>query len=138
MGHFLGNDMNKDIAYYLNLPYTIEVTHGVLAEKNQEYWFASVQELPGCMTEAESFAELEGMIQDAIASWVEDALADGDPIPEPRAADAYGGKLIATLPRTLHRDMAKAAEKEGVTLNAFVNMAIAHSVERKLAETSPG
>ena len=130
--------MSKDIAYYLTLPYTIEVTHGVLAEENQEYWFASVQELPGCMTEAESFAELEGMIQDAIASWVEDALTDGDPIPEPRAADDYGDKLIATLPRALHRDMTKAAEKEGVSLNAFVNMAIAHSVERKLAETNLG
>ena len=66
--------MEKDIAYYLSLPYTIEVIHNKQSEDGAVYWFARVRELPGCMTEAESFGALDSMIQDVMSTWLEDAL----------------------------------------------------------------
>jgi antitoxin HicB len=112
--------MTKDAAYYLSLPYTIE--DGVA------YWFARVRELPGCMTEAERFEQLDGMIQEAMTSWLEDALADGDPIPEPRPVEEYSGKFVIRLPRSLHRDLVETAVQEGVSLNAFITAALARAV----------
>lgn len=120
--------MEKDITYYLSLPYTIEVIHNKQSEDGAVYWFARVRELPGCMTEADSFEALDGMIQEAMTAWLEDALADGDPIPEPRPAEEYSGKFVIRLPRSLHRDLAQTAVQEGVSLNAFVTAALARAV----------
>ena len=75
--------LDDELVYYFNLPYTVE------ARRTAEGYFAKVLELPGCMTWAESFEELETMIEDALATWIWDALEDGDPIPEPQETSGY-------------------------------------------------
>ncbi|MFW6097568.1 MAG: toxin-antitoxin system HicB family antitoxin [Chloroflexota bacterium] len=130
----------RDLNYYLSLPYTIEVLREEDDEDGDETWFASVRELPGCMTEADSFAELGEMIRDAMAVWIEDALEDGDPVPEPRPLDDYSGKFVVRVPRSLHRDLTQSAEREGVSLNSFANMALTQGVSGPgpaAATTSP-
>lgn len=120
--------MKKDLDYYLSLPYTIEIVHNRQADNEPAYWFARVRELPGCMTEAENFEALDALIHDAMATWLEDALADGDPIPEPRPIEEYSGKFVIRLPRSLHRDLAQKALQEGVSLNAFITAALARAL----------
>jgi antitoxin HicB len=119
--------MEKDVDYYLSLPYTIEVVREP-DEGDGETWFARVLELPGCMTEADSFAELGEMIQDAMAAWIDIALEDGQAIPEPRPVDDYSGKFVVRVSRSLHRDLVQAAEREGVSLNAWISQVLAQSV----------
>ena len=41
-------------------------------------WFISIDELPGCMTCADTFWETLEMIQDAMCSWLEIQVEDGD------------------------------------------------------------
>jgi antitoxin HicB len=108
----------KNLAYYINLPYTIEITQD--HSEDNPGWVARVKELPGCITQADSFDELEAMIKDAICSWIEVALEDGIPIPEPRLEDEYSGKFVVRLPKSLHRDLVERSEDEGVSLNTFV------------------
>ncbi len=120
--------MSKDLSYYLTLPYTIEIVHHPRPETGVGYWFARVRELPGCMTEAESFESLEAMIQDAMTTWLEDALNDGEVIPEPRPLQEYSGRFVVRLPRTLHRDLVHMADQEGVSLNATITAALARAV----------
>lgn len=76
---------------YLALPYTIEV----VKDEGEEYsgWFARVVELPGCMTQADTFAELSEMIRDAMTGWLETALEDGETIPLPRTVEDYSGRV---------------------------------------------
>ena len=119
--------LEEKLAYYLALPYTIEVIRET-DEEGQETWFARVIELPGCMTEADDFAELETMIQDAMISWIETALEDGQPIPEPQPTAKYSGKFVVRVPKSLHRELAEMAEREGVSLNALVNVALGRAV----------
>jgi predicted HicB family RNase H-like nuclease len=38
------------------------------------------------------------------------------------------------VPRSLHRDLARAAKQEGVSLNQFVNVALARAVGRIQSE----
>lgn len=70
--------MNKDLAYYLSLPYTIEVVR-----EADDVWFAQVKELRGCATQTETWENVYPMIREAMALWIETALDYKQPIPEP-------------------------------------------------------
>ena len=72
--------MNKTLDYYLSLPYTIEVT------PDDGAWFAQVKELPGCMTEVDTWEEILPAIEEAKYLWLELAFERGRPIPEPVGA----------------------------------------------------
>lgn len=72
--------MNKDLAYYLGLPYTIELT-----PDKDGYWFACIPLLVGCMTNGHSRADALEMLDDAKRLWLETALELGKAIPEPEA-----------------------------------------------------
>jgi antitoxin HicB len=63
---------------YLSLPYTMRVTPDPAGG-----YVASVEELPGCITQAESWDELAAMIHDAMRGWIALRLEDGLPVPEP-------------------------------------------------------
>lgn len=68
------------------------------------------------------------MIQDAMRAWLETALEQGIEVPEPRPAEEYSGKFVARVPKSLHRELAETAAREGVSLNALVNAALAKAV----------
>jgi antitoxin HicB len=111
---------------YLALPYTIEVVKD--ESDNYSGWFARVVELPGCMTQADTFAELSEMIQEAMVAWIETALEDGQSIPLPRSVEAYSGRFVVRIPKSLHRELVERAEREGVSLNTLVNVALGKAV----------
>lgn len=118
----------KDLAYYLALPYTIE-----LVREEDAAWFARVVELPGCISEGDSAEDAAGMIQDAMAGWIELALEDGRAIPEPKPREEYSGKFVVRVPRSLHRDLVEAAAREQVSLNQFIATELARAVGRPAA-----
>lgn len=115
----------KELAYYLALPYTIE-----LIREEDATWFARVVELPGCLSAGDSAEDAAGMIQDAMAGWIELALEDGRSIPEPKPREEYSGKFVVRVPRSLHRDLVEAAAKEQVSLNQFIATELARAVGR--------
>jgi len=79
---------NKDLAYYMALPYGI-----TLIPDEDGYWFAEIPLLKGCVTNGNSQADALEMIEDAKLAWLTAALQLGLPIPEPRkhkASEAWG------------------------------------------------
>lgn len=76
--------MNKDIKYYMNLPYEIRVAPP--SEPDGD-WFAEIPLLPICMTQAPKDKLLD-MIEEAKELWLELALEAGDEIPEPKKEPA--------------------------------------------------
>jgi predicted RNase H-like HicB family nuclease len=71
------NSMEKDIKYYLSLPYT-----KVLIEDEDGSVFAKIEELHGCMTVGDNQEEALEMLEDALCAWLEVALEMGKKIPE--------------------------------------------------------
>ena len=69
----------KNIDYYMSLPYTIE-----LIPEPEGGWFVGVKELPGCMTDVNTPEEAVSEIRAVMHGWLEIALEEGHPIPEPR------------------------------------------------------
>lgn len=125
--------MEKNVEYYLNLPYTYE-----LHPDPDAGWFVRVKELPGCMSQADSPEEAMSNIREVLPLWLETALEDGYAIPEPRPVEEYSGKFVVRVPRSLHRELAETAEREGVSLNQFVSTALAKAVStRTERERSP-
>lgn len=57
--------------------------HRVITGEPVEGYLGEVPELPGCVTAGETAEEALGNLDEAMAVWIESALAHGDPIPEP-------------------------------------------------------
>jgi antitoxin HicB len=115
--------MNKNINYYLNLPYTRE-----LIAEPEGGWFIRIKELPGCMSQGETVEEAMEMIADAMRGWIEVAIEDGISVPEPRIEEEFSGKFVVRVPKSLHRKLVETAEHEGVSLNQWINFTLAEAV----------
>jgi antitoxin HicB len=118
--------LSKTVEDYLKLPYTIEIFRD--ETDGDAGWVARIIELPGCITQGDTIGDLAEMIEDAMRAWIQSAMADGDPVPEPRSLTDYSGKFVTRVPRSLHQELVRAAGREGVSLNAYVMMALTKAV----------
>lgn len=119
----------RDISYYLGLPWTLVF----VPDPADGGFVAKVAELRGCLSQGDTLEEAHEMIIDALKDWLEVALAHGDVIPQPGEADSssYSGKFNVRVPRHVHRGLAEAAEQDGVSLNLFVATALAEAIARR-------
>lgn len=109
---------------YLELPYNIVIRY--TNDDSGEYYFVTVQELDGCMSDGATIEEAYKNIREAMEGWIETKLEAGLNIPLPFDANNYSGKFVVRLPRTLHRRLAVEAEKEGISLNQYALYKLAH------------
>jgi predicted HicB family RNase H-like nuclease len=124
-----------DVRYYLSLPYGIVLTR---SEDDVELaWHAQVDELPGCEAFGATPVEAAERVPAAVAEWVTDALADGREVPEPRTSRSYSGKLLLRMPLTLHAELARAAERDQVSLNAYITSQLAVAVGWRRPDSRP-
>jgi antitoxin HicB len=93
-------------------------------------YFARIVEFPGCMTEGDTKAEALANLKDAMRGWIEIQLEDGDPIPPPLDDVQFSGKFVVRVPRSVHREISRRADLEGVSLNQYVLMALARAIGR--------
>jgi antitoxin HicB len=93
-----------------------------------ERWVASVEELPGCTSTGKTRDAAIGGVQDAIAAWISAALEEGRDVPDPATKASYSGRLLLRMPRTLHGELTRAAEREGVSLNQLITDVLASAV----------
>lgn len=116
---------------YLKLPYTVRVT----ADPTGGY-VAAVEELPGCISQGETWDEIHEMIHDAMESWIAGALDDGETVPVPDM-DMTPARFALRLPRTLYRALTRKAETEGVSLNQYMVFVLANTGGTSQARTTP-
>lgn len=109
----MAQGVKKDLQYYLDIHYPYSVV-----EDDDEY-FISFPDLPGCMTQVEDASEIHEAAQEIKELWIETAIESGQRIPEP-VGDEFSGKLLTRLPKTLHRDLVHQAKAEGMSLNAYI------------------
>lgn len=110
--------------YYLNLsyPYTVIPDEGS--------FFIKFPDLPGCVSQVEHEHEIAQAAEEIRTLWIEGEYEDDATIPEPTMQSKYSGKFVTRLPKSLHKDLATAAKREGMSLNAYVNYLLA---ERNVA-----
>jgi antitoxin HicB len=103
----------------MQLPYRI-----IIKPAAEGGYVASIQELAGCITQAETLAEVTLLIEDAKQCWLESALDDNLEIPEPDK-EQYSGKFNLRLPPSLHKELALKAKAEKVSLNQMATYLLA-------------
>ena len=102
---------------FLKLPYNIIIKH--INDDSGEYYFASVLELDGCMSDGKTPEEAYANIREAMEGWIETKVESGFPVPQPIDSDKYSGRFILRIPKTLHARLAMEAAKNGVSLNQY-------------------
>jgi antitoxin HicB len=96
-------------------------------------FYARVPDLPTLFTGgATPEAAMENALQ-AIGLMLEEVRDRGLPVPAPFSS--YSGRFNVRVPRSLHRQLVRLAEREGVSLNAMVNSLLGRVVG---AETTRG
>lgn len=120
--------LNKEEGWYDEKGYCI--LHGTayreIIETDPHGGFVGhIAELPGCITQAETKRDLLDQLDDAKLSWIEAALEDGVPIPDPLQEEDFSGRFNLRLPKSLHRNLALTARAEGVSLNQLATALIA-------------
>jgi antitoxin HicB len=126
----------KTIEEYADMSYHFVLTHDQ-DEGGRDGWVVEVEELPGCISQGRTPDEALKKIRDAMAGWMSVALEDGQEIPQPRAED-YSGRFVIRMAESLHADLARAAAREGVSLNQFVTSALAGSIAWRRSPTRTG
>jgi RNA polymerase sigma factor (sigma-70 family) len=125
---------------YLDLPYHISVSRDE-GDANESGWSARVDELPGCEARGTTLEEAVREIRGAMQQWIGRALASGREVPEPRRASRHSGRVLLRMPQSLHAELARAAEREEVSLNHFIANSLASALHapgpRRSAPSSP-
>ena len=114
--------MDKDLDYYMSLPYVIEV---VAISDSLGGGFTA--RLPGMgrfaitgdgETTEEAIKNLESAKRDRFEYY----LKNGIKIPEPKGEkEDFSGRFVIRMPKVLHRQLVSVAKQNGVSLNQFVN-----------------
>ncbi|MBQ7673638.1 MAG: type II toxin-antitoxin system HicB family antitoxin [Alphaproteobacteria bacterium] len=102
---------------YLKLPYNINIQK--INDESGEYYYARVIELDGCQSDGETVEEAYKNILDAMEGYIETKLANNQEIPLPNNSEQYSGKFVVRIPKSLHKSLAIAAQREGVSLNQY-------------------
>jgi RNA polymerase sigma-B factor len=118
-----------------DLPYRISLVRD--RDEGHE-WTAHAEELPGCEAHGDSAEEAIRGVEAAIEEWIEDALAKGRDVPDPRTPESYSGRLMLRMPRSLHAELSGAAEREGVSLNHFIASSLERALDAPAAVTGEG
>jgi antitoxin HicB len=55
-------------------------------------------------------------------------LEQGDVVPEPLSEEDFSGNVLVRMPKTIHRNLRREAEREGVSLNQLISTTLAARV----------
>ena len=100
---------------YLNLSYRMEI----IEDKDEGGFVVSFPDLKGCISSGETLEAAVKNAEDAKIAWMEAALEDGYPIPLPESSDTYSGQFKFRMPKSLHRQLAEHAKREGISMNQY-------------------
>ena len=104
----------KTLAEYLTLPYTVRITPDPSGG-----FVAAIEELPGCITQGETWEETGAMARDAMTAWISGAIEDEEEVPIPDM-ETTPARFVLRLPRMLYQTLSRAAKREGVSLNQYM------------------
>ena len=119
---------SRDIEYYINLPYKIEIT----PNEEEGGFDAAVPDLKGCVAFGETIAQVVDIINEVKQNWFEVALNHEWPIPEPAVEEfrEYSGRFNLRLPRYLHQQLSDLADSMDSSMNQLVVSLLAEGVGR--------
>lgn len=112
---------------FLRLPYQ----RVLIPDAESGGFTALIAEFPGCIAQGESIEEAYKNLEATADSWIEACRSMGQKIPEPLESNDCNGRVLARIPKSLHKQLLIAADRDGVSMNTYVTLAISEKVLRK-------
>jgi len=129
--------MKKELEYYLNVPYKIEIVR--IPEDEGGGYLARLPQFGelGIVGDGNTVEEAIRDLEENKKLRFQEYLEKGFKIPEPeKDVDDFSGKFIVRMPKFLHRELALSARKNGVSLNQYVCTLLAMNFKSdKVAES---
>ena len=119
-------------------------------------WTVDVPDLPGCITEGDSWEEALYMAADAMRLWLEDEVESGQAMPEARGQEAVAALPVAggmgeprlaevtvrlfgeqPLSESLWADLARVSRREGLPVADLLNQAVREFLGRRVPIEPP-
>jgi predicted HicB family RNase H-like nuclease len=114
---------------YLQQPYA-----RIILPESDGTFRGEIMEFPGCIAVGETAAETLTSLEEVAKDWLLAALERGQNIPQPvESSNAFSGRLVLRLPKSLHKKATWIAEREGVSLNQFIVASLAETVGERRA-----
>lgn len=111
-------------------PYIIEK----LSPADGGGYFITYPDLPGCMSDGDTIEEAIIMGEDARKCWIETAIDEGKEIPEPYShLNSYKGRITVRVPKSMHKELIKEAQEEGISLNQYLIYLLSKSMKSKIS-----
>ena len=104
----------KTIEEYMKLPYPMEI----VPDPDEGGFVVYFPDLAGCITSGETVEQAVKNAADAKHAWLTAAMEDHINIPEPVTED-YSGQFKLRIPKSLHRQLALTAKREGISMNQY-------------------
>lgn len=117
----------KTIEEYMKFPYKLEI----IPDTEETGFIASYPELPGCITCAETMADVIANAEDAKKEWLLAAIEDNTEIIEPKNVESYSGQFKLRLPKALHKTLAEDSKREGVSMNQYCVYLLSKNSEKE-------
>jgi antitoxin HicB len=108
--------MEKNVAYYMNLPYNIIVKKD-RDNEGKVCYIARVLEIPHCLGDGKTAPEALETLNVHMRMAIEAYLKDGLPVPEPQTE--YSGNINIRVDPELHARLAQEAAAYDMSLNKY-------------------
>jgi antitoxin HicB len=118
----------KNLEYYLNLPYTYIIEWSDV----DECFLGSIVELERNMTCGQTREEVLANLKEALVSYVTTSLDNNMEIPEPLKIEDFKGSITYRTSRERHYSLAKQAKLYGKSINAFIDEAISEKLKQTM------
>ena len=90
------------------------------------FWIAKSTGLKGCVGQGDLLVDAISELEENEQAWLETAKETGIPIPEIiiEREENYSGKMTLRLAPYIHMQAVQFAQKEGISLNQYINNAV--------------
>lgn len=96
--------------------------YSVQWSEEDQVFLCKVNEFPSLATHGDDHASALEQMRELLSFVLEDLTHGGEKIPEPLSTKSYSGKFGVRVPVELHRNLAREASKQGVSLNQLILM----------------
>jgi len=122
--------LQKELNYYMELPYKIEVTP--VPEEEGGGYMAVLPEIgkEAIVGDGDTVEEACRNLREIQKELFSDYLQRNIKIPEPDSSESYSGKFVLRIPKILHKELDQMARQENVSLNLLVNHLLSQAAER--------
>jgi predicted HicB family RNase H-like nuclease len=110
--------------------YRAEDYYYTIARSDEDGAFiARVGEFPSLAAHGSTQREALDEIMTVVTGALEDMEESGEPLPVPFSKRTYSGRLNVRMPEHLHRRLAMESERQGVSLNRWINTKLEQPVD---------